>query len=262
MIEDPNTPQPVPEKPAEFIPPPPPPALHLPNFPPRVTYAIIGVTIVIFLLQMGTKIFLGVDIPAVLGIKDNDWIRQGQLWRLFTPMLLHDDSGLLHIGFNMYFLFIVGRQVERMNGHGRFLVLYILSGFTGVVLSFLFSPYRAWGASGALFGLLGSEAVMAVQNRALFRDGGNALLKNALSVAGINILLGFFIGADNWGHIGGLLGGAMFSWFAGPKLAITGIYPNVLDFTDQRGSREILNAAGLVLLVFGGLTAIGIFLIP
>jgi membrane associated rhomboid family serine protease len=138
----------------------------------------------------------------------------------------------------------------------------VLSGFAGVVLSFLFSPYYSWGASGALFGLLGSQAVLAVQNRALFRDGGKSLLWNALSVAGINIMLGFFINADNWGHVGGLLGGAMFAWFAGPQLVITGYYPNMLTFTDQRGSTEVLNAAAFVLLIFGALTAVGIFLLP
>lgn len=257
MTEEPHTPQPGMPPPA-----PQPVELHLPSFPPTVTYAIIGVTVFIFVLQMGTKTLLGVDIPAMIGIKDNDLIRAGQLWRLFTPMLLHDNGSLLHIGFNMYFLFIVGRQVEQLYGHERYLVLYVLSGFTGAVLSFLFSPYRAWGASGALFGLLGSQAVLAVQNRALFRDGGKSLLSNALSIAGINILLGFFINADNWGHVGGLVGGAMFAWFAGPRLAITGAYPNLLTLTDQRGLRETVNAAALVLLVFGGMAAAGIFLLP
>lgn len=241
---------------------PPPVELHLPSFPPTVTYSIIGVTVLVFALQMGTKIMLGTDIPAMIGIKANELIRAGQLWRLFTPMLLHSNTSILHIGFNMYFLFIVGRQVEQLYGHGRYLVLYVLSGFAGVVLSFLFSPYYSWGASGALFGLLGSQAVLAVQNRALFRDGGKSLLMNALSIAGINILLGFFINADNWGHIGGLLGGAMFAWFAGPKLSIVGVYPNLLTFSDQRGPTDVLNAAVLVLLVFGALTAAGIFLLP
>lgn len=255
------------DSPQQAAPPPAGPApqpvqLHLPHFPPSVTYSIIGITVLIFALQMGTKILLGADIPAAIGIKDNDLIRAGQLWRLFTPMLLHDNNGLLHIGFNMYFLFIVGRQVEQLYGHERYLTLYVLSGFAGVVLSFLFSPYRAWGASGALFGLLGAQAVIGLQNRALFRDNGQSLIRGALSIAGINIVIGFFIGADNWGHIGGLLGGAMFAWFAGPRLVITGGYPSHLELTDSRGLREALNAAALVLLLFGALTTAGIFLLP
>ncbi len=260
MIHEPEKPQPGYTPPAQ--PAPQPVALRLPHFPPTVTYSIIGVTVLVFALQMGTKILLNVDLPAAFGIKDNDLIRAGELWRLFTPMLLHDNSGLLHVGFNMYFLFIVGRQVEQLYGHGRYLTLYVLSGFTGVVLSFLFSPYRAWGASGALFGLLGAQAVIGLQNRSLFRDNGQSLIRGALSIAGINILLGFFINADNWGHIGGLVGGAMFAWFAGPRLVITGGYPTELVLSDQRGPRELLNAAALILLVFGGLTAAGIFLLP
>jgi len=262
VIEQPDNPQTVPNNMNEVPPQPQRVPISLPNYPPTVTFTIIAITVVIFLLQIGTKAWLGTDIPGVIGIKANELIRAGQLWRLFTPMLLHDDTSIMHIGFNMYFLFIVGQQVERITGHGRFVVLYILSGFTGVVASFLFSPYYSWGASGALFGLLGAEAVLAVQNRALFQDGGQRLLKNALTVAGINILIGFMIGADNWGHIGGLVGGAMFSWFAGPKLAITGNYPTQLTFTDQRGVREILNTAALVFIVFGGLIAIGIYFFP
>jgi rhomboid protease GluP len=250
-----NAPRPTPVEPAA---PPPAQTLRLPAYKPVVTYVIIGVTVFVYLLQIATKYFLGVDLPGALGVKSNELIIAGQLWRLFTPMLLHDDSNFMHIAFNMYFLYIVGSRVERISGHGRFLVLYILSGFAGDVLSFLLSPYPAWGASGALFGLLGTEAVMALQNRSLLVDNGRALLNSALTVAAINIVIGFAIGADNWGHLGGFLGGAMFSWFAGAKFSIQGLHPQ-LQLVDERGGREILNASVLTFAAFSVLAAVKIF---
>lgn len=238
------------------------PTLLFPGRAPKVTYAIIGVTLAVFALQMGTKILLGVDLPAGIGIKDNDLIRAGQLWRLFTPMLLHDNSGLMHIGFNMYFLFVVGRQIEQLYGGTRYFLLYLLSGFAGAALSFVFSPYRAWGASTALFGLLGAQAVFGWSHRMLLDDKGRTIIREALSIVGINVVLGFIIGADNWGHIGGLLGGAMFAWFGGPQFIVerpVGVQPRL---TDQRGLVETLNASVLVFGTFSALVAAGIFLLP
>ncbi|HLF90392.1 MAG TPA: rhomboid family intramembrane serine protease, partial [Anaerolineales bacterium] len=86
---------------------------------PFVTYTIMGITIVTFLAQWGTQTFLGVDLPAIYGMKVNDLIAQGQLWRLFTPILLH--GGILHIAFNMYALRVLGPGLEHHYGHVRFL---------------------------------------------------------------------------------------------------------------------------------------------
>ena len=231
-------------------------SIPLPSYSPRFTYTIIGVTVFVYLLQVLTLRLLGLDIPAAFGAKVNDLIRAGQLWRLFTPMLLHDDQTLIHIGFNMYFLFIVGTRVERFTGHGRFLLLYILSGFAGCVISFVASPYSAWGASGALFGLLGYEAAMAYRNRSLLGATSNAMLKNALSVALINILIGFVVGADNWGHVGGLLGGLVFTWFAGPRWEVEGLYPDY-RMQDKVETRDVIVGVSAVLIIFGVLTIIG-----
>ncbi len=254
---DPSThPQPASGFPEQVPPPARQVTLALPSHQPWVTYTIIGVTVLVYLIQVLTLRTLGVDLPEQWGIKANELIRAGQLWRLFTPMLLHDDMNIAHIGFNMYFLYIVGTRVERMTGHGRYLVLYILSGFAGDALSFLASPYNAWGASGALFGLLGYEAALAILNRSLFKDGGRRMLREALFVAAINILIGYFIGADNWGHVGGLLGGLIFTWFAGPRWQVEGIAPS-LHLVDKREPHEVLTGAALVALVFGALVMIG-----
>jgi hypothetical protein len=104
---------------------------------PFVVYTLLGITFAVYLLQMASQFALGVDYPAAIGMKVNPQIVNGELWRLITPMFLH--GSILHIGFNMYALYVLGPGLERHYGHWRFLGLYALSGFAGNVMSFLFS---------------------------------------------------------------------------------------------------------------------------
>jgi rhomboid protease GluP len=223
---------------------------------PVVTYTLVVVTVVIYLLQIGTNAVLGFDLPAVIGMKVNQYIMTGQVWRLVTPMLLH--GSILHIGFNMYALVVIGSGLERRFGHARFLLLYILGAFAGNVMSFLISPSPSLGASTSIFGLLGAEIVFFYQNRQLFGPGASRGLQQAIWLAGVNLLLGLSPGIDNWGHLGGLFGGLMFTWFGGPKLAVQGVYPT-LDVVDQHELRDQILGASLVILVFGGLAMAKMF---
>jgi rhomboid protease GluP len=236
---------------------PPPPrsaTIALPSGPPTVTYFILGLTILIYLLQMGSQFFLGTDLPVTFGDKANNLIRAGQLWRLITPVLLH--GGLLHIGFNMYALLIFGPGLERHFGHLRFALLYLLTGFSGNVFSFLFSSGYSIGASTAIFGLIAAEGVFFYQNRKLFGEQAKRAIGNIILVAGVNLLLGLSPGIDNWGHIGGLLGGLIFAWFAGPRWEVQGIYP-ALHLVDRREFVNLALGVALVTLIFGGLTGMG-----
>ena len=239
-------------------PPSPPPRqvrVALPSETPYVTYGLIIVTTGIYILQYLSQTFLGVDFPAVLGMKVNTLIRAGQYWRLFTPMFLH--GSILHIGFNMYALAIIGMDVERQFGHKRYAALYFISGFTGNVLSFLLSPYASLGSSTAIFGILTAEGVFLFQNRSLFGARATHALKNILFVAAVNLFIGLSPGIDNWGHLGGLLGGAIFAWFASPRWTVEGIYP-AFHLEDTREPREVILGALLTLLVFGALASIGV----
>ncbi len=92
---------------------------------------------------------LGTDILLLYGAKINELISQGQFWRLLTPMLLH--GSMLHIVFNMYALYVIGPGLEVHYGHLRFLMLYLLAGFAGNVVSFTLTPSPP-GASTAIFG--------------------------------------------------------------------------------------------------------------
>ncbi len=194
--------------------------VRLPVRKPWVTYGLIGITVAVFLLQLLSQSTShdGVDWPFLLGGKINAYILRGELWRLVTPALLH--GSLLHIAFNMYALFSLGSSLERYYGHGRFLVLYIIGSFCGNSLSFLLSPNPSLGASTAVFGLVAAEGVFIYRNRRLFGSRARAMLSNLVLIVVVNLLIGLQPGIDNWGHLGGLAGGALFAWMAGPLLLV------------------------------------------
>jgi len=228
-----------------------------PVWQPRVTQVILGLTVLVYLLQQLTLFLTGVDYPEALGVKFNDLILQGQVWRLFTPMLLH--GSILHIGFNMYALYAIGPGLERYYGRVRYLLLYILAGFAGNVASFLISPNPSLGASTAIFGLLGAEGVFLYQNRQLFGPAAKRSLINVITIAGINLLIGLSPGIDNWGHVGGLVGGALFAWFAGPRFRVEpGLYQPTL--VDEHDSGDTLRAALSVGALFAVLAGLKIYL--
>lgn len=232
--------------------------IDMPAYKPVMTYTILVITVLVYLTQLGTLYFMQVDLPGVLGAKINEYIIAGQLWRLFTPMLLHDDRLPMHILFNMYFLAVVGARLERFTGPWPFLLLYVVAGFAGNVFSFLFSPYNAWGASTSLFGLMGAQVIFILHNRPFLVDNGKAGLQNVLVLIGANVFIGFIIGADNWGHIGGLVGGTLFAWFGGPKLDLEEVAFPRFRLINVRKSREQFLGAALVMLIFGGFAALKI----
>lgn len=213
---------------------------------PWVTFLIMGVCILVYILQMLSESILGGDLPLALGAKINDAIHAGQYWRLLTPALLH--GSILHIMFNMYALYVIGRNIEQYYGHGRFSLLFWLSAFAGNVFSFLFTQGISVGASTAVFGIIGAQAVFIYRNRKFFRNP-RALLANTLVIIGINLVLGLNPGIDNWGHLGGLLGGLVFSWTAG---ATWKLKPEVdgLVVSDENTTIRVWLGALAVLFLF------------
>jgi len=194
--------------------------LSLPDTKPVVTYTIIALTVLVFLAQLATQTFLGNDIPVYLGIKYNPLIDAGEYWRLIAPVLLHGD--ILHIGFNMYALYILGRELERFYGHTRFLLLYLAGGFAGGVASYLLTAAPSLGASTATFGLLAAYGILGYRNQRIFGPQARRIVRNVVQVAAINFLFGLSPGIDNWGHLGGAIGGALVAWFGGPEYRFAG----------------------------------------
>ena len=227
----------------------------MPQSAPYVTYSIIGITVLFYVLQLLSESTLGTDILVIYGARINEAILAGELWRFLTPALLH--GSLPHIAFNMYALLSFGTSLERFFGHGRFFLLYILGAFAGNVASFLFSPGYSVGASTAIFGLLGAEAIFLIQNRKVFPGQFRSAIGNIIFIAAINLfIIGSLPGIDNWGHIGGLIGGLMFTSFAGPLWEIEGVYPTYRP-VDRRALRSVMIGTAMVILIFGALAVWG-----
>ena len=228
----------------------------MPRSAPYVTYTIIAVTVFFYVLQMLSTVAFGRDILILYGARINEAIFAGELWRFLTPALLHGN--LPHIAFNMYALLSFGTGLERHFGHARFFLLYVLGAFAGNVASFLFTggSYSV-GASTAIFGLLGAEAIFLIQNRKVFPGQFRSAIGNIIFIAAINLfIIGSLPGIDNWGHIGGLIGGLMFTSFAGPKWEVEGIYP-AYHLEDKRPFSAVIVGAATVVLIFGGLAMWG-----
>lgn len=169
---------------------------------PVVTYSIMAVTVLVFLLQLVPG--LGVtDRLLYAGIYSYPFAFEP--WRMLTSVFVHSTGFIFHVLLNMYTLWIFGQILERMLGRGRFLALYLLSGFAGSLgVMFLADPRVAVvGASGAIFGLMG--AFLVIQRKL----GGNAT--QLLILVGINLVIGFLPGLNvAWqAHVGGLVGGAV-----------------------------------------------------
>jgi membrane associated rhomboid family serine protease len=129
-------------------------------------------------------------------------VAQGDWWRLITSAFLH--ASLLHIAFNMYFLWFVGSAVEQSLGRGRFLLIYFVSALAGSAGALVWTPTAPTvGASGALFGLLGAALILERQRNYVL--GGSAM-----GLILINLILSFTLpNISVGGHVGGLIGGAL-----------------------------------------------------
>jgi len=213
---------------------------------------IIGITVLVYLLQNLSEAFFGYDLPVYFGAKINQFIEQGQFWRLITPVLLH--GSLIHIGFNMYALYNLGPSLERKYGILPFIALYLIGGVWGNTLSFLLSPNPSLGASTAIFGLIAAQGVYIYKNRYLLGSAARPLLVNISMVIFVNLMLGLSPGIDNWGHIGGLLGGLFFAWFAGPSFGITeNLFGQSVVVKDNTQPKLIFAASLAIALAIVGL---------
>src|SRR6266571_5054500 len=151
------------------------------------------------------------------GAKDNSLIQAGQYWRFVTPIFLH--ANLLHIALNMLNFFILGVFLERLAGHLRFLLIYLVTGVISIIASFYFAPQEiSVGASGAIFGLVGAYSIFVLAHHKALRGGGIPALVWLVCIIGANLSVGFFIAdVDNFAHIGGLLSGFLLGWWFMPR---------------------------------------------
>jgi len=169
-----------------------------------VTYALIGILAFIYILGYVFNNGELIEMFALYG----PYIRgYHEYYRIITCGFLHGN--LLHILSNCYALYIIGSQVESFYGKKKFLIIYFLSLIMGSMLSITLSNNPSIGASGAIFGLMGSMLYFGYYYRVYL---GSTWKSNILPVIVLNLLLGFIIpGIDYFGHIGGLIGGILAS---------------------------------------------------
>ena len=184
------------------------------RFPP-VTAAILGVLAVIFLAEVRVGALASREAIIAVGALARERVLAGEYWRLLTAPWLH--GGLEHLVGNGIALFILGMLCEAAFGRAQFVLLYVLSGLAGSVLSVLVSAGPSVGASGAIFGLQGAAIVLLRlhRDRLLVRDRrvGFVLLVWALYTIAGGLMTPFI---DNGAHLGGALGGALIARWLHP----------------------------------------------
>lgn len=173
---------------------------------PIFTYILIAINIVFFILSI-------INYSYMFNTFANYYknIQDGEVWRLITCTFLHAD--IIHISFNMIALLAIGPLVEKYYGKSRYLLIYLGSGILGSLFSAVLGNYVSVGASGAIFGLFGALLYFGYKYRATL-DG--FLRSSIIPVIVANLLMGFVVpGIDVIGHIGGLIGGLLFSYTVG-----------------------------------------------
>lgn len=180
---------------------------------PIVTYIIMAICIVLFIMM---EVFSGGSTNGSTllkyGANLDVLVKEGEYYRLFTCMFLH--IGIMHLACNMYSLYVVGREVESLFGKIKYIIIYVLSGIFGSIMSIAFTHNTiSAGASGAIFGLLGALLYFGIHYRTYL---GDAIKRSVIPIIVINLLIGFFSeGIDLAAHIGGLVGGVLVAMMVG-----------------------------------------------
>jgi membrane associated rhomboid family serine protease/tetratricopeptide (TPR) repeat protein len=182
----------------------------------RVTYLIIAINLLLFVLLEWNGGSKNSAVLIEFGARFTPLIREGQYWRLLTNIFLH--AGYLHILFNMFGLFNLGSVLERLYGPTRFLFLYLCAGIAGSVVSWLATSALSVGASGAVFGVAGVMVVYGFKHKTTIpHTMASSFGKGALPFIALNLYLGFsHPQIDNYAHIGGLLAGMLLSALMNP----------------------------------------------
>ena len=207
-----------------------------------VTKVLIGLNVAVFLAGVGSGLstkdsFIrhgglianAADAGKLVGVANGEW------WRIFSSGFLH--ANLLHIGFNMWALWVLGQLMEPVLGRARFALVYAVALVAGALGVLLVDPNQLTvGASGAVFGLMGAAAA-AMRSRGInvFATGLGATIM-------LNLLITFAIpGISIGGHVGGLVGGFVVGW----------IFVDTPPAWQRNPTLQMAAAAGLVVALFG-----------
>jgi membrane associated rhomboid family serine protease len=216
---------------------------------PVLTYGLIAANIALFLLTNKISAAGGLGFGGTLNslgdrlVLYGPAVKSGQDYRLLSAAFIH--FGLLHIGFNMYALYLLGSAFERYAGTVRFALVYFTAALSGSFGALILSPHAATaGASGAIFGVMGALFV-------LERQRGMALLQSPIGfLILINLAFTFGIpGISIGGHIGGLIGGALVGF------ALSGYGRSHMAY-GRLGTLSLLGIAAIVAASVAGALAV------
>ncbi len=172
---------------------------------PRVTYTLIALNFIAFLTEQGQFSLFGTSIHGTVieeGVLYRGGIVEGQYWRLVSSAFLHEN--FIHIGFNMYLLYLLGMMLEPAIGSVRFFAIYFTAMLAGAFGALFATASPTLGASGAIFGLMGAAVVELRSRRVSVMESGIG------GLIVINLILSFSLSNISVGdHIGGLIGGTV-----------------------------------------------------
>lgn len=175
---------------------------------PLLIIACIIIFISMYIIGAGSE---DANTLIMFGANVKYLVLKGEVWRLFTSMFLH--VGILHLIVNMYALNVIGRELEGIMGKLKFTLIYLGSGIIGSLFSVVLNNSISAGASGAIFGLMGSLLYFGYHYRLYL---GSVLKTQIIPVIVLNLLIGFLsAGIDNFAHIGGLIGGYLLTMALG-----------------------------------------------
>lgn len=178
---------------------------------PIITYGLIITNILIYVLSILFGNYNEIlDRFCLYGPNIREY---GEYYRLITSGFLHGN--ILHLILNCYALYIIGSQVESYMGKTKFIIIYLFSLLMGSLMSITLSSYPSIGASGAIFGLMGSLLCFGYYYRIYL---GNVLKSQIIPLILANLLFGLLASnIDNFAHIGGLIGGCLITMALGVK---------------------------------------------
>jgi membrane associated rhomboid family serine protease len=234
---------------------------------PVVTYSLIGIFIAVYAVEKGLLIRNGslglTDLGALVNVAGTHLIGPhdpsiGAWWRFVSSAFLHDDQSYLHIAFNSFALWNIGRFAEIWYGRlvflGTFLLTAVVGGITWVVLT---SGDTALGitigASGGITGLMG---LLILVGRFQGRQFPHATAAGVRQWIGINAALILFMGitglgglVNNYAHVGGFVGGMALALVLPPRAAMGGRDLRIVE----TAALALVIAAAAVALIFAGL---------
>ena len=211
---------------------------------PIITYILIGICTLLYLITgFESKNFFDMDLDVLYkygGLVNYEMLGRdpSELYRLITSIFLH--GGLIHFLCNVFSLYIIGREIENFYGKIKYIIIFIMSGIIGNLLTMLFlqKGVITIGASGSIFGLLGAMLYFGYHYRIYL---GAVMKSEIVPIIILNLLIGFSVaGINNIAHLGGLIGGLLVSKAVGVKYKST--------------SSDVINGIVMLLIFVGFLS--------